>query len=161
ANVVSTLDPTSGAATVGANYTGVRIFGLAANTPPVSPQILSQFAFGGGWYSALYFTNSSPASVSFAVNFTTDNGTPLIVPSIGGSSTTVNLAPHATAILEAPNIGNLNQGYATTSLPAGVTGYGVFRQSLSGFPDQEAVVPLANTTSTSSILSWDDTATMT
>jgi hypothetical protein len=161
ANAVSTLDPTSGAATVLANYTGQRIFGLAATTPPVSPQILSQFAFGGGWYSALYFTNSSASSVSFAVNFTADNGTPLIVSSVGGSSTTVNLAPHATAILEAPNVGNLNQGYVTASLPAGVTGYGVFRQSISGFPDQEAVVPLASSTSTSSTLSWDDTATMT
>ncbi len=95
------------------------------------------------------------------MNFTADNGTSLVIPSIGGSSTTVNLAPHATAILEAPNVGNLNQGYATASLPAGVTGYGVFRQSLSGFPDQEAVVPLASSTSTGSTLSWDDTATMT
>jgi hypothetical protein len=60
----------------------------------------------------------------------------------------VSLAPHATAILEAPNTGNLNQGYATASLPGGVIGYGVFRQSVPGVPDQEAVVPLASSTST-------------
>ena len=136
---------------------GASINGLAPVTPPTTPQILSQFAFGGGWYSALYFTNSSAGSVSFTVNFTADNGTPLIVPPIGGSSTTVNLAPRATAILEAPNMGNLNQGYVTASLPAGVTGYGVFRESLPGWPDQEAVVPLASSTSTSSTLVWDDT----
>jgi hypothetical protein len=157
-NVVSMLDPASGAVTMSANITsGVGISGLAPVTPPVSPQILSQFAFGGGWYSALYFTNSSAASVSFTVNFIADNGTPLIVPSIGSSSSMVNLGPHATAILEAPDTGTLNQGYVTASLPAGVTGYGVFRQSVQGVPDQEAVVPLASSTSTSSTLSWDDT----
>jgi hypothetical protein len=69
----------------------------------------------------------------------------------------VNLAPHATAILEALNTGNLNEGYVTASLPASVTGYGVFRQSIAGVPDQEAVVPLASSTSTSSTLAWDDT----
>lgn len=156
-NVVDALDPSSGAPTMVTNFTGNPIAGLAPITPPTTPQILSQFAFGGGWYSALYFTNSSAASVSFTVNFTADNGTPLNVPPIGGSSTTVNLAPHATTIIEAPNSGNLNQGYVTASLPGGVTGYGVFRQSVPGVPDQEAVVPLASTTSVSSTLTWDDT----
>ena len=158
-NVVYTLDPTSGTPTMVATLRGgAAINGLAPLTPPTTPQILSQFAFGGGWYSALYFTNSSAVSVSFTVNFTADTGTPLSLPSIGGSSTTMNLAPHATAILEAPNVGNLNQGYVTASLPGGVIGYGVFRQSVQGVPDQEAVVPLASSTSTSSTLSWDDTA---
>jgi hypothetical protein len=150
------LNTTSGAPTKVANFTGGSIGQLAPTTPPVSPQILSQFVFGGGWYSALYFTNSSAGSVSFTVTFTADNGKPLIVPSIG-SSAILNLAPHATAILEAPNTGNVNDGYVTASLPAGVTGYGIFRESISGFPDQEAVVPLASSTSTSSTLTWDDT----
>jgi hypothetical protein len=156
-NLVVTLDPASGAATMSANFKDTAIAGLAAVTPPTTPQILPQFAFGGGWYSALYFTNSSAVSVSFPVSFTGDNGLPLIVPAIGGSSTTLNLAPHATAILEAPDAGNLNQGYATASLPGGVTGYGVFRQSVAGVPDQEAVVALASSTSTTSTLAWDDT----
>jgi hypothetical protein len=42
-------------------------------------------------------------------------------------------------------------------LPAGVTGYGVFRQSLPGVADQEAVVPLSGTTATTSTLEFDDT----
>jgi hypothetical protein len=156
-DVVYTLDPTSGAPTMVAKLMGPNINGFAPITPPTTPQILSQFAFGGGWYSALYFTNSSAASASFTVNFTADTGARLSLSSIGGSSTTVNLAPHATAILEAPNVGNLNQGYVTASLPGGVIGYGVFRQSVQGVPDQEAVTPLASSTSTSSTLSWDDT----
>ena len=156
-NVVYTLDPASGAPTMVAKLTGASIGGLAPLTPPTTPQILSQFAFGGGWYSALYFTNTSAAAVSFTVNFTSDNGTPLTVPSIGGSSTTVNLAPQGTAILEALDVGPLRQGYATASLPGGVTGYGVFRDSVQGIADQEAVVPLASVSSTASTLIWDDT----
>ena len=123
----------------------------------MSPQILSQFVFGGGWYSAVYFTNSGAGAVSFPVNFTADNGMPLAVPSIG-SSTTVNLAPQATAILEAVDTGALSQGYVTASLPDGVTGYGVFRSTTPGVPDQEAVVPLASVSSASSTLIWDDTS---
>jgi hypothetical protein len=156
-NVVYTLDPTSGAATAVANFTGTTIAGLAPITAPTVPQILSQFAFGGGWYSALYFTNSSAAAVSFTVNFIADNGTPLTLPSIGSSSTTVNLAPQATTILEAPNAGALTQGYVTAALPAGVNGYAVFRQSVQGIADQEAVVPLASASSTGSTLIYDDT----
>ena len=156
-NVVSTLNTTSGAATMLANFTGTTIGGLAAITPPVTPQVLSQFVFGGGWYSALYFTNLSAASVSFTATFTADNGSPLIVPALGGSSTVVNLGPQATAILEAPNVGNLNEGYVIAFLPAGVTGYGVFRESIAGIADQEAVVPLTSTTATTSTLIWDDT----
>lgn len=139
--------------TVGAYY-GPN-FEIAATQ--TTPQILSQFVFGGGWYSALYFTNSSAGAVSFPVSFTSDNGTPLTVPSVGGSSTTVNLAPQGTAIVEAPNVGTLSEGYVIATLPAGVTGYGVFRQSVPGVPDQEAVVPLASVSSASSTLTYDDT----
>ena len=43
--------------------------------------LLPPVAFGGGWYTALYFTNTTNAAVSFPVFFTFDNGTPLTVPS--------------------------------------------------------------------------------
>jgi Domain of unknown function (DUF4082) len=49
--------------TVGAYYGPNFEIGSGQTTP----QILSQFAFGGGWYSALYFTNSSTGAVSFPV----------------------------------------------------------------------------------------------
>jgi len=123
-----------------------------------TPQVLPQFAFGGSWYSALYFTNSSAGTVSFTVNFIADNGTPLTVPSIGGSSTTVALASQATTIVEAPNVGPLNQGYVTATLPDGVTAFGIFRQSVPGVPDQEAVALFSDASSTSRMLLWDDTA---
>jgi hypothetical protein len=42
-------------------------------------------------------------------------------------------------------------------LPSGVTGYGVFRQSIPNIHDQEAVVPLSGNTATTSTLLFDDT----
>jgi hypothetical protein len=45
----------------------------------------------------------------------------------------------------------------TASLPVGVVGYGIFRQSVASRGDQEAVVPLSGATATTSTLIWDDT----
>jgi hypothetical protein len=69
----------------------------------------------------------------------------------------VNLAARGTAVIEAPNVGALNQGYVSLFLPSGVQGYGVFRQSVQGIADQEAVVPFSGGTSATSTLIWDDT----
>ena len=119
--------------------------------------VLPQFAFGGGWYSALYFTNTGNTAVTFPLNFISDSSAPLNVPAVAGSSTVVNLAGHGTALIEAPNSGPLNQGYVSLSLPQGVVAYGVFRSSVAGAPDQEAVVPLSSAFSTGATLMWDDT----
>jgi hypothetical protein len=124
---------------------------------PVSNRsILPQFAYGGGWYTALYFTNIGNNAVSFQVSFIGDNGSPLNVPGVG-SSATVNLGSQASSIIEAINVGDLNQGYVSVSLPPDVAAYGVFRQSVPGVPDQEAVVPLSGASSTQVNLAWDDT----
>jgi hypothetical protein len=130
----------------------------ASGTGGGNTRVLPQYAFGGGWYTALYFTNTTSAPVSFQVNIIGDNGQPLSVPALGGSSITVNLAPRGSAILEAPNTGNLQQGYVLASLPVGVFGYGVFRQTLpTGVPDQEAVVQFSSGTATTSTLLFDET----
>jgi len=131
--------------------------GLFTATANGQATVLPQFAFGGGWYTALYFTNNNGSPVAFTVNFVSDTGTPLVVPSLNGTSANVNLVAHASTIIEAPNSGNLVEGYASFNLPAGVTGYGVFRHSVSGQPDQEAVVPLSSAQATSTTLIWDDT----
>ena len=128
--------------------------------PQQFQSILPQFAFGGGWYTALYFSNGTSNTVTFTVNFTADNGTPMAVPGVGTSKLVV-LAPLGTAIIEAQNSGPLVQGYASVSLPTGVTGYGVFRQSVAGRPDQEAVVGLKNANATANTLIWDDTGSLT
>ncbi len=122
-----------------------------------SAKILPQLAFGGGWYTALYFTNTTNTPVSFTLSFIGNDGNPLTIPALNGSSVTVNLAARGSAITEIPNTGPLVQGYVSAALPAGVTGYGVFRQSVPGVNDQEAVVPLSGTTTTTSTLEFDDT----
>ena len=147
----------NGSQTTGAKPTSAFFVLAVLSGDVASPKVLPQIAFGGGWYSALYFTMSGNGNASFQVNFVNADGTPLVVPSLGAPSTTVNLVGHGTAFVEAPNTGPLNQGYATFSLPPGVTGYGVFRQSVDGRADQEAVVPLSGAGSTTSTLIWDET----
>jgi hypothetical protein len=135
---------------------------VSGTAQPQSVQVvLPQFAFGGGWYSALYFTNTNSSSVSFTVTFTSDSGEPLTIPAIGGASTVVTMGPHGTAVIEAPNLGSLRQGYVSLAPPVGVVGYGIFRQSISGRPDQEAVVTFSDSASTSRTLSWDETVSTT
>jgi len=127
--------------------------------PQVDTTVLAQFAFNGGWYSALYFNNDSPGAVSFTVNFTGDTGSPLDVPALNGSSTTVQIPAGGSATVVAPDNTSdpLSEGYASFILPPGVTGYGVFRQSVPGRVDQEAVCPFAPATATTSTLLFDDT----
>ena len=85
-------------------------FGFGILEPDSPPSLLPQVAFGGGWSTALYFTNPTSAAVSFTVSFTADDGTPLTVPSVAGSSITVGIPARGTAIIEAPNIGSLSEG---------------------------------------------------
>jgi len=139
---------------------GATVSGVA-QSQAIVPSVLPQFVSGGGWYSALYFTNTGNTAVSFPVNFVADDGTPLSVPVVGSSSTVVSLAPHGTASIQTANVGSVSQGYASASLPVGVVGYGVFHLSNPGVPDQEAVVPLASASSTTSTLTWDDTSFVT
>jgi hypothetical protein len=123
---------------------------------------MPQLVFDGGWYTALYFSNTTKATVSFPVNFFGDDGNPLNVPLTGmqsASSQTVSLEPGATVILEAPNSNTDNppqEGWVDTILPPGVVGYAVFRQSVAGRFDQEAVVPLTSESSQTADLVYDD-----
>jgi len=116
---------------------------------------LSQLAFGEGWYTAVYLTNANTSAATATLNYFGTDGKPLNITNLG-TSTTLNLAPKATAIVEAADLGPLTQGWIEVKLPDGVTGYGVFRQTVRGRP-QEAVVPLANTVSTLGTFIFDDT----
>jgi hypothetical protein len=126
-------------------------------TPQAIIDVLPQFVFGGGWYTALYFTNSNSDTVTFTVSFTADNGSPLAVPGVGPSQV-VTLGPQGTTIIQALNQGTLQQGYATVALPVGVSAYGVFRQSVPGTPDQEALVNFRTATSTAESMIFDNTS---
>ena len=128
-------------------------------TTSAATSILPQVAFGGGWATALYFTNLSASAVSFPVNFVAGDGSQLNIPALSGSFVQVNLAERGSAVIEAPNSGSLVQGYATAALPTGVTGYGVFRYTAPGSAaGQEAVVPLSGVTATTSTMIFDETS---
>ncbi len=139
---------------------------MADTTPGSTSYALPQLAFGmdtdgSGWYTALYLSNPNDAAASVNVKFVGTDGTPMSVTLAGVgpvSEQTVNLAPKATVIMEAPNSGALKQGWTEATLPSGVVGYGVFRQSVQGRADQEAVVPLSVETSQTVDMTWDDTA---
>jgi hypothetical protein len=150
----------SGAALFGVALTPAQVTQLATDAT-AARAVLGQFAFGGGWYSAIYFSNGSLNQVTFTVNFIGDNGSPLSVPFLGGntaSSVTITLAAGGSTVLEAPNVGTtVNQGYVSVFLPVGVTGYGVFRQSVPGAADQEAVVPLVYPNVTTLTMVYDET----
>lgn len=124
--------------------------------PAASRQILPQFAFGGGWYTALCFANTGGIATPIQLSFLRGDGNPLIVPSIGSSSMSVNLDPNETTFIEAPNADSITEGYVAVQMPSAVVGYAVFRQSLPGLPDQEAVVLLSNDSSTTSTLIYDE-----
>ncbi len=119
-------------------------------------EVLPQFAFGGGWSTMIYFTNANASTVTFTVNFVGDNGSALSVPGVG-TSQTVTLNPQGTTVIQASNTGPLTQGYVTVSLPAGVSAYAVYTQSQTGLPDQSALVPFINSTSTSESMIFDNT----
>ena len=95
-----------------------------STAPPVTSVVLPHFVFGGGWSSALYFSNTGGVPASVGVSFVGDDGTPLVVPSLG-ASTTLTLAPRATTVIQAPNTGPLTDGYVSVALPVDVIGYGV------------------------------------
>ncbi len=129
---------------------------------------LPQFAYGGGWYTALYFTNTTGSAATLHVRFIANDGSQLSVPLLLNGSPVaalpgrnVNLNPGATTILEALNSGDLVQGWVEADLPPGVDGYAVFRQSVTGIPDQEAVSPLTPETSQIADFTYDDIATAT
>jgi hypothetical protein len=119
--------------------------------------VLPQLVFGGGWDSTLYFTNQNNVPASIAVNFFTDAGAPLRIPTAGGTSAMVNLPAYGTAAVMAPDAGSLYNGYATFVLPSGVVGYGVLRQITGRQTSHEAVVPFSNVAATINTLVWDDT----
>jgi hypothetical protein len=133
---------------------------FADSTPGSHSYALPQLVFGGGWYTAIYVSNPTTSAVTATVEFYAADGSDLSVPVIGMgpvSDVTVNLNPNSTSIIEAPNSGSLLQGWAEVKLPEGATGYGVFRQSIQGRADQEAVIPLSDDSKSSGTLVWDDT----
>jgi hypothetical protein len=60
-----------------------------------------------------------------------------------------------------PDQGAATQGSILMNLPAGVSGYGIFRREPAGTPPQEATVPLASLSATRVTVVFDDTSYLT
>ena len=150
----------------GTGYVGT--LNLAVSLPTTNNGIgfaVPQFVSGGGWYTAIYLSNLTSAPAPVQVNFSDATGTPMVVTLTGmaaASSQTLTIAPNSTVELQAPNTSTtLQQGWADISVPAGVIGYGVFRQTVAGRPDQEAVVPLSMESSQAAEMIFDNSNTTT
>jgi len=136
----------------------VRLTVLRGQRPPGAAtvtRLLPQFVFGGGWYTALYLGNSGTSAATVSTQFFKDDGTVLSLPGVGGSVSSV-VPAKGSVVLEAQDIGPLNSGWAKVTLPTGVTGFAVFRQTSPGAPAQEAVVPLSNLGATTLRLLFDE-----
>jgi hypothetical protein len=158
----------------GAADAGDRVYLTSLTLSPASAvqtksYVLPQFVFGDGgelgiWYTALYLHNPGDAAANATVRFRRDNGSDMPVPLPGGgaaSTHNLNLPARGTVIIEGPASGAFEQGYAELDLPETAVAYAVFRQTVPGRPDQEAVVRLADDSKTSATMIFDDTAPLT
>jgi hypothetical protein len=128
-------------------------------------KIAPYVAFGGGWSTSLYFTNASGAQIKFPMNFIGLDGQPLSVPVPGSVSKTIGLeiglGSRATSEIDISSDSVLSQGYAKLALPDDISGYSLLRQSIPGQPDQQAIIPFAETSTQSASLLIDESASIT
>ena len=128
-----------------------------------SDEIVPQVVSGGGWQTTFTFVSAEDAAVSFPITFRTADGQPWRVPMQGQTATdraVVMLPPRGTVTLATSDAGPLTQGWAQLDLPCcpDVGGYAVFKQSVPGRPDFEAVVPFGRTFNARSLMMFDNTA---
>lgn len=125
---------------------------------------MPQLVYGEGWYTAVYLTNTGPSGATATLDFVDPAGAPLPVALSGGTVSTsqvVSLPAGGSALVEMPDQGASTQGSILLDLPAGVSGYGIFRREPPGIPAQEATVPLASLTATKVTVIFDNTTYLT
>ena len=131
----------------------------------VSPgdRVIAQFVDGGSWKTSMYFVNLENRSVSFQVLFFRDDGGDMVVPILGQGlvrGLTVSLDPAGSIQFETVGAAfDLTQGWALLSQSTNDTvgGMAIFRQSVSGRADQEAVVPIVSQYDNHFVLLFDNT----
>jgi hypothetical protein len=126
-------------------------------------RVIAQFVDGGSWKTSMYFVNLENHSVSFQVLFFADDGSDMSVPVSGqGVVRGLNISLDTAGSIQFETAGsafNLAQGWALLSQSTNDTvgGMAVFRQSVSGRPDQEAVVPIVSQYDNHFVLLFDNT----
>jgi hypothetical protein len=127
-------------------------------------RVIAQFVDGGSWKTSMFFVNLENHAVSFQVLFFNDNGGDLAVPILGQGlvrGLTISLETAGSIEFETTGVApGLSQGWAllSQSTSDSVGGMAIFRQSIFGRPDQEAVVPIVNQYDNHFVLLFDNTA---
>jgi hypothetical protein len=153
-------------ASVGSKPTRARMAQSNPNGVTVFPgdDVLPQMADGSGWKTQIILVNLATVRLSFTLDFWRSDGSYWEVTIAGvGTGDQLNgvLSPGATVVLETAGQGSLVQGWAelTYDYEAGkIGGLGVFRQTVSGRPDFEAVAPLSSLFDSQIVLPYDNTA---
>lgn len=126
-------------------------------------RVIPQFVDGGSWKTSMFFVNLENHSVSFQVLFFRDDGGDMSVPIVGqGLVRGLNITLDAAGSIEFESSGTapvLTQGWALLSQSTNdsVGGFAVFRQSVPGRADQEAVVPIVSQYDNHFVLLFDNT----
>ena len=141
--VIGVLIPTMGIA--GDNKNNLVVF----SGDYVFPQIVD----GGGWKTSFTFVNISDKPISFSLFFVDDTGKglPLSFTGVSGTGTGINftnLPIMGSVTLESTGTASTtSQGWAGINVPDSTTrvaGTAIFKRSMPGLPDTEAVVPLSS-----------------
>lgn len=144
--------------------TSLTVAESAGEAPPLTSFVLPQFVYGtqaagNRWTTQLYFHNATQAAAPMELRFRGDDGADLNFP--GGAQQTRNLAPGETLLVQTPEAASFFSGWVEARLPAGVSGYAVFRQSVAGRDDNEAVVLLSPVDKNAWTLIHDDSGLIT
>jgi hypothetical protein len=126
--------------------------------------VISHFADGGGWSSAVTLTNLDSKRLHARLLFMRDDGTDLILPIVGQGNVRamdVTLDPTFTLTFETAGTAlTTTSGWIYIlkdgSLDA-IGGMCVFRQRVLGRPDFEAVVPIVSEFDDRAVLIYDNT----
>ena len=130
----------------------------------IGDRVIPHFVDGASWKSSVTTLNLEDHPVTFQILFFNDNGTDLYVPvtgqgSVRGMNIRLNTAGSAT-FETAGTAALLSQGWALLSQATNdsVGMITIFRQSVPGRQDQEAVVPTVNQFDNHFALLFDNTA---
>jgi len=127
-------------------------------------RVIPQFVDGGSWKTSVFLVNLENHATSFQMLFFNDDGTDMFVPIVGlGLVRQVTITLDTAGSTEFETSGssdNLRQGWALLSQTTSdsVGGMAVFRQSVAGRADQEAVVPIVSQFDSHFVLLFDNTA---
>lgn len=116
----------------------------------VGDTIIPHVVDGGSWRTTFMFVNLENYPVRFKVIFLSDNARDLYLPIAGlgiTSGVQITLPPTGTITFESAGAPSLSSGWAymlPDSPVDAIGGLAIFRQSIPGRPDFEAVVPIVS-----------------